>query len=200
MGGGCGRCWRVRRHRVCACCFCRVAQLRLVYARHAWTWLAVCLASEVVAYLGYVLTIRDMARVDDGHEMDLAVSAKTVVAGFGVFAATHPLVGRFRDRLLGFPPRRGGQARRCESCARARVPRVRSAWLCGSAGVRRSLLATRRSRRGRSDAPFARDRDPVSADELQRGRKWPVLGGRHSLPLGRHQRRTWKPRSEIPTR
>jgi len=62
--------------------------LRLVYARHAWIWLAVCLGSEVVAYLGYVLTIRDMARVDDGPEMDLAVSAKTVVAGFGVFAAT----------------------------------------------------------------------------------------------------------------
>jgi uncharacterized membrane protein YbhN (UPF0104 family) len=62
--------------------------LRLVFARHAWIWLAVCFASEVVAYLGYVLTIRDMARVDDGPEMDLAVSAKTVVAGFGVFAAT----------------------------------------------------------------------------------------------------------------
>ena len=72
--------------------------LRLVFARHAWIWLAVCLASEVVAYLGYVLTIRDMARVDDGPEMDLAVSTKTVVAGFG----------RFRGRLLGVPSRRCG--------------------------------------------------------------------------------------------
>jgi hypothetical protein len=62
--------------------------LRLVFAQHAWIWLAVCLVSEVVAYAGYVLTIRDMARVDGGPDMDLAVSAKTVVAGFGVFAAT----------------------------------------------------------------------------------------------------------------
>jgi hypothetical protein len=57
-------------------------------ARHSWGWLAVCLLGELVAYLGYVLTIRDMARVDDGPEMDMAVSTKTVVAGFGVFAAT----------------------------------------------------------------------------------------------------------------
>jgi hypothetical protein len=62
--------------------------LRLTYARHSWGWLVVCLLGEVVAYFGYALTIRDMARVDDGPEMDLAASTKTVVAGFGVFAAT----------------------------------------------------------------------------------------------------------------
>jgi uncharacterized membrane protein YbhN (UPF0104 family) len=83
--------------------------LRLVYARHGWIWLAACLASEVVAYLGYVLTIRDMARVDDGHEMDLAVSAKTVVAGFGVFAATRSS-GGFAIDYWAF--RRAGAAKR----------------------------------------------------------------------------------------
>ena len=62
--------------------------LRLVHARHSWAWLAVCLFGELVAYLGYVLTIRDMARVDGGPEMNLAASTTTVVAGFGVFAAT----------------------------------------------------------------------------------------------------------------
>jgi len=62
--------------------------LRLVYARHSWAWLFVCLAGELVAYAGYVLTVRDMARVDDGHELDLSASVTTVVAGFGVFAAT----------------------------------------------------------------------------------------------------------------
>jgi len=62
--------------------------LRVVYARHSLIWLPVCLICELVAYLGYVLTIRDMARVDDGPEMNLAVSTKTVLAGFGVFAAT----------------------------------------------------------------------------------------------------------------
>ncbi len=61
---------------------------RIVYAQHSWAWLAVCLAGETLAYAGYVLTIRDIARVERGPEMDLAVSAKTVVAGFGVFAAT----------------------------------------------------------------------------------------------------------------
>ena len=57
-------------------------------APHAWGWLIACLVGEIVAYLGYALTIRDIARVDDGPEMDLGVSAKTVIAGFGVFAAT----------------------------------------------------------------------------------------------------------------
>jgi len=57
-------------------------------ARHSWGWLAVCFVGELIAYLGYVLTIRDMARVDDGPEMDVAASTTTVVAGFGVFAAT----------------------------------------------------------------------------------------------------------------
>ncbi len=61
---------------------------RIVYAQHSWAWLGVCLAGETIAYVGYVLTIRDIARVDRGPEMNLAVSAKTVVAGFGVFAAT----------------------------------------------------------------------------------------------------------------
>ena len=61
---------------------------RLVRARHDWVWLLGCFAGELVAYGGYVLTLRDMARVDDGNELDLAASTKSVVAGFGVFAAT----------------------------------------------------------------------------------------------------------------
>jgi uncharacterized membrane protein YbhN (UPF0104 family) len=62
--------------------------LHVVFARHAWAWLFVCLLGEVAAYAGYALTIRDMARVDDGGDMSLGVSAKVVVGGFGVFAAT----------------------------------------------------------------------------------------------------------------
>ena len=62
--------------------------MHLTEANHAWAWLGVCLAGELIAYAGYVLTVRDMARVDDCSEMSLAVSAQTVVAGFGVFAAT----------------------------------------------------------------------------------------------------------------
>ena len=62
--------------------------LHLVYTSHSWLWLGACLAGELVAYFGYALTLRDMARVDDGDEMSLEHSAKAVVAGFGVFAAT----------------------------------------------------------------------------------------------------------------
>ncbi len=62
--------------------------VRLTEAKHPWAWLLVCLVGEVVAYAGYVLTIREVARVDNCSEMSLSVSAKTVVAGFGVFAAT----------------------------------------------------------------------------------------------------------------
>ncbi len=60
----------------------------VVFERHDWGWLIGCLVGEVVAYGGYVLTLRDMARVDDGKELDLAASTKSVVGGFGVFAAT----------------------------------------------------------------------------------------------------------------
>ena len=62
--------------------------LRLAQARHSWGWLLLCLAGELVAYGGYVLTVRDMARVDDGSELELRASVRAVVAGFGVFAAT----------------------------------------------------------------------------------------------------------------
>ncbi len=62
--------------------------LHVAYERHSWAWLLVCLVGEVGAYSGYVLTVRDIARVDDGPELDLPASVTTVVAGFGVFAAT----------------------------------------------------------------------------------------------------------------
>ena len=51
-------------------------------------WLAVCFAGELIAYVGYVLAVRDTARVDEGPELGLSLSTQTVVAGFGVFAAT----------------------------------------------------------------------------------------------------------------
>ena len=78
----------------------------IVYAKHSWMWLSACLIGELLAYLGYVLTLRDIAGVDDGPEMDLAGSTKTVVAGFGVFAAT----------------RGSGGVRRCRVTSRDRPP------------------------------------------------------------------------------
>ena len=51
-------------------------------------WLAVCFGGELLAYAGYVLAIRDTARVDGGPRLDALASLRSVVAGFGVFAAT----------------------------------------------------------------------------------------------------------------
>ncbi len=62
--------------------------VRVVDETHSWEWLALCALGELVAYVGYVLTLRDMARVDDGSGLELSASVSTVVAGFGVFAAT----------------------------------------------------------------------------------------------------------------
>jgi uncharacterized membrane protein YbhN (UPF0104 family) len=51
-------------------------------------WLVLCLGGELVAYAGYVLAVRDTARVDNGPTFSFGLSLRTVVAGFGVFAAT----------------------------------------------------------------------------------------------------------------
>lgn len=67
--------------------------LHLLNMRHSWSWLVVCLAGEVAAYAGYTLTLRDVARVDDGAEIGLPASVRAVVAGFGVFAATRSTGG-----------------------------------------------------------------------------------------------------------
>jgi uncharacterized membrane protein YbhN (UPF0104 family) len=76
-------------------------------------WLSACLIGELLAYLGYVLTLRDIASVDDGPEMDLAASTETVVAGFGVFAATRGSGGFAVDY---WALRREGAGRRDAAC------------------------------------------------------------------------------------
>jgi uncharacterized membrane protein YbhN (UPF0104 family) len=58
-------------------------------ARHLHPgWLLLCLGGELLAYAGYVLAVRDTARVDNGPSLSFGRSLETVVAGFGVFAAT----------------------------------------------------------------------------------------------------------------
>jgi uncharacterized membrane protein YbhN (UPF0104 family) len=51
-------------------------------------WLVLCLGGELVAYGGYVLAVRDTAKVDNGPTLTFGRSLQTVVAGFGLFAAT----------------------------------------------------------------------------------------------------------------
>lgn len=71
--------------------------VRQLQAGHAWAWLAVCLVGELLAYGGYVLTVRAVARVDDGNAVGLRASIAEVVAGFGVFAATRTSGGFAAD-------------------------------------------------------------------------------------------------------
>jgi uncharacterized membrane protein YbhN (UPF0104 family) len=58
-------------------------------ARHLHpAWLVLCFFGELVAYAGYVLAVRDTAKVDQGPKLSFGHSIRAVVGGFGVFAAT----------------------------------------------------------------------------------------------------------------
>jgi len=48
-------------------------------------WFVLCLAAQIVAYVGYVFALRETARVDDGPRLDFRHAANVVAAGFGAF-------------------------------------------------------------------------------------------------------------------
>jgi uncharacterized membrane protein YbhN (UPF0104 family) len=52
-----------------------------------YTWFAAAFCAEVVAYLGYMLAYREIARVEGGPQLELPRIAALVSAGFGVFVA-----------------------------------------------------------------------------------------------------------------
>ena len=56
-------------------------------------WLVICLGAELIGYVGYVLALRNIARVDGGPRLSFALTARTVVSGFGVYAAAHAAGG-----------------------------------------------------------------------------------------------------------
>jgi len=58
---------------------------RLFHPRPLWIPLA--LAGQVVAYLGYMLAYREVARVEKGPELGMMKLAAVVFTGFGVFVA-----------------------------------------------------------------------------------------------------------------
>jgi hypothetical protein len=77
-------------------------------------WLVICFASQLLAYLGYVLAVRDIARVDNGPGLSFSLTTRTVIAGFGVYAATHASGGFTvdcwalrRSGLRAYPGRKG---------------------------------------------------------------------------------------------
>jgi uncharacterized membrane protein YbhN (UPF0104 family) len=53
-----------------------------------WWWILVALAAELVAYLGYIVAYREVARAEDGTELPLSSTAAMVATGFGVFVAS----------------------------------------------------------------------------------------------------------------
>src|SRR5207248_2873152 len=50
-----------------------------------WLWLGVAVAGEVFAYAGYTAAYREVARSDDGMELEVPRAALIVAVGFGVF-------------------------------------------------------------------------------------------------------------------
>jgi uncharacterized membrane protein YbhN (UPF0104 family) len=51
---------------------------------HEW-WFAAALGAEIVAYAGYMLAYREVARVEGGPQLEMPRIAALVSAGFGVF-------------------------------------------------------------------------------------------------------------------
>jgi uncharacterized membrane protein YbhN (UPF0104 family) len=56
-------------------------------------WLAVCVGAQVASHIGYMLALRNVARLDGGPHLPFRLSALTVVAGCGVHAAANPSGG-----------------------------------------------------------------------------------------------------------
>jgi uncharacterized membrane protein YbhN (UPF0104 family) len=60
-------------------------QLARAARRADKAWLPLCLVGELLAYAGYILAYRDLARVDGGPAFDLWTATRIVVLGFGAF-------------------------------------------------------------------------------------------------------------------
>jgi uncharacterized membrane protein YbhN (UPF0104 family) len=61
----------------------REALTRLAHPH--WQWLVVALGGELLAYAGYTVAYREIARIDRGAELAVPKAAALVAAGFGVF-------------------------------------------------------------------------------------------------------------------
>src|SRR5262249_44982683 len=54
-------------------------------AHPRWPWLGVAVCGEIVAYLGYTLAYREVARAEGGAELGVPRAAALVAVGFGAF-------------------------------------------------------------------------------------------------------------------
>lgn len=68
-------------------------QVQRVTSRFDARWLVICLGAELIGYIGYVLALRNIARVDGGPRLSFKSTARTVVSGFGVYGAAHAAGG-----------------------------------------------------------------------------------------------------------
>jgi uncharacterized membrane protein YbhN (UPF0104 family) len=59
------------------------ALTRLVHPH--WQWLVIAMGGEILAYAGYTVAYREIARIDRGAELEVPKAAALVAAGFGVF-------------------------------------------------------------------------------------------------------------------
>lgn len=50
-----------------------------------WRWVPLCALGEVLAYAGYILAYRDVARVDDGPTLGYGLITRVVATSFGAF-------------------------------------------------------------------------------------------------------------------
>lgn len=63
--------------------------LREVTSHFDPRWLVICVGGQMAGYIGYVLALRHVARVDGGPHLSFGLSARTVAAGFGVHGVGH---------------------------------------------------------------------------------------------------------------
>ena len=131
----------------------------IVYAKHSWMWLGACLIGELLAYLGYVLTLRDIAacggRPRDGPRGIDEDSGRRVRG-----VRRDPRLGRLRRRLLGAAAR-GSRSKGCSPpgpCAW--IPRVRDPERRRAGCGRSVVCGPRRPCRRNGDVPGA-DRHSV---------------------------------------
>ena len=69
-----------------------------------WRWVPVCVAGEVLAYAGYILAYRDVARVDGGPRLGYGLITRVVATSFGAFvlsSAAGPAVDFWALRRAG---------------------------------------------------------------------------------------------------
>jgi uncharacterized membrane protein YbhN (UPF0104 family) len=50
-----------------------------------WMWLPIAVGGEILAYFGYILAYREVARMEQGAELEVPQAAALVTTGFGVF-------------------------------------------------------------------------------------------------------------------